>query len=105
MTSPNSHGIRFAFGTLTVLPVRVTRWDREAARAGMLCAPFAGLVVGLSAAVPGGLLLLFGSGPLLAAVASAAVPAVLTRDCISTASRTRRTGSAAANPLRTRCAS
>ncbi|MET8269148.1 MULTISPECIES: adenosylcobinamide-GDP ribazoletransferase [unclassified Streptomyces] len=79
MTSPNSHGIRFAFGTLTVLPVRVTRWDREAARAGMLCAPFAGLVVGLSAAAPGGLLLLFGSGPLLAAVASAAVPAVLTR--------------------------
>ncbi|MFF3352192.1 adenosylcobinamide-GDP ribazoletransferase [Streptomyces sp. NPDC002917] len=79
MTSPNSHGIRFAFGTLTVLPVRVTRWDREAARAGMLCAPFAGLVVGLSAAVPGGLLLLSGSGPLLAAVASAAMPAVLTR--------------------------
>ncbi|MEU8831110.1 MULTISPECIES: adenosylcobinamide-GDP ribazoletransferase [Streptomyces] len=79
MTSPNSHGIRFAFGTLTVLPVRVTRWDREAARAGMLCAPLAGLVVGLSAAVPGALLLLFGSGPLLAAVASAAVPAVLTR--------------------------
>jgi adenosylcobinamide-GDP ribazoletransferase len=36
-------------------------------------------VVGLSAAVPGGLLLLVGSGPLLAAVASAAVPAVLTR--------------------------
>ncbi|MDX2732369.1 MULTISPECIES: adenosylcobinamide-GDP ribazoletransferase [unclassified Streptomyces] len=79
MTSPNSHGIRFAFGTLTVLPVRVTRWDREAARAGMLCAPLAGLVVGVSAAVPGALLLLFGSGPLLAAVASAAVPAVLTR--------------------------
>jgi adenosylcobinamide-GDP ribazoletransferase len=79
VTSPNSHGIRFAFGTLTVLPVRVTRWDREAARAGMLCAPLAGLVVGLSAAVPGALLLLFGSGPLLAAVASAAVPAVLTR--------------------------
>ncbi|MFE9952646.1 adenosylcobinamide-GDP ribazoletransferase [Streptomyces sp. NPDC005531] len=79
MTSPNSHGIRFAFGTLTVLPVRVTRWDREAARAGMLCAPLAGLVVGLAAAVPGALLLLFGSGPLLAAVASAAVPAVLTR--------------------------
>lgn len=79
MTSPNSHGIRFAFGTLTVLPVRVTRWDREAARTGMLCAPLAGLVVGLAAAVPGALLLLFGSGPLLAAVASAAVPAVLTR--------------------------
>ncbi|MDF6042034.1 adenosylcobinamide-GDP ribazoletransferase [Streptomyces sp. JH14] len=79
MTSPNSHGIRFAIGTLTVLPVRVTRWDREAARAGMLCAPLAGLVAGVPAAVAGGLLLLSGSGPLLAAVASAAVPAVLTR--------------------------
>lgn len=79
MTSLNSHGIRFAFGTLTVLPVRVTRWDRGAARAGMLSAPLAGLVVGLLAAVPGALLLLLGSGPLLAAVASAAVPAVLTR--------------------------
>ncbi|WP_093893564.1 adenosylcobinamide-GDP ribazoletransferase [Streptomyces sp. Ncost-T10-10d] len=79
MTSLNSHGLRFAFGTLTVLPVRVTRWDRRAARAGMLCAPAAGLVVGLLAAVPGCLLLLLGSGPLPAAVASAAVPAVLTR--------------------------
>ncbi|MGW7285982.1 adenosylcobinamide-GDP ribazoletransferase [Streptomyces sp. NPDC054847] len=75
----SAHGIRFAFGTLTVLPVRVTRWDRDAARAGMLCAPLAGLVVGLSAAAAGGLLALLGSGPLLAAVATAAVPAVLTR--------------------------
>ncbi|MDQ0796771.1 adenosylcobinamide-GDP ribazoletransferase [Streptomyces sp. B1I3] len=79
MTSLNSHGLRFAFGTLTVLPVRVSRWDREAARAGMLCAPLAGLVVGLLAAVPGTVLLLAGSGPLLAAVASAALPAALTR--------------------------
>ncbi|GAA2987789.1 adenosylcobinamide-GDP ribazoletransferase [Streptomyces fulvorobeus] len=79
MTSLNSHGIRFAFGTLTALPVRVTRWDRETARAGMLCAPLAGLLVGLLAAVPGSLFLLAGSGPLLAAVASAAVPAALTR--------------------------
>lgn len=75
----SSHGIRFAFGTLTVLPVRVTRWDREAGRAGMLWAPLAGLVVGLCAAAAGGLLLLLGSGPLLAAVAGTAVPAVLTR--------------------------
>ncbi|MEU7277610.1 adenosylcobinamide-GDP ribazoletransferase [Streptomyces sp. NPDC045431] len=72
-------GIRFAFGTLTVLPVHVSRWDREAARAGMLAAPLAGLVVGLCAAAAGGLALLLGAGPLLAAVASAAVPAVLTR--------------------------
>ncbi|WP_406001319.1 adenosylcobinamide-GDP ribazoletransferase [Streptomyces sp. NBC_00829] len=72
-------GIRFAFGTLTVLPVRVTRWDRDAARAGMLAAPLAGLVVGLFAAAVGGLAALLGSGALLAAVATAAVPAALTR--------------------------
>jgi adenosylcobinamide-GDP ribazoletransferase len=72
-------GLRFAFGTLTVLRVRVTRWDRPAARAGMLWAPLVGLVVGLCSAAAGGVLLLLGSGPLLAAVASAAVPAALTR--------------------------
>ncbi|MFE0381670.1 adenosylcobinamide-GDP ribazoletransferase [Streptomyces inhibens] len=74
-----SDALRFAFGTLTVLPVRVTRWDRATARGGMLCAPLAGLVVGLCAAAVGGALLLLGGGPLLAAVGSAAVPAVLTR--------------------------
>ncbi|MEU6592933.1 adenosylcobinamide-GDP ribazoletransferase [Streptomyces sp. NPDC046881] len=72
-------GLRFAFGTLTVLPVRVHRWDRVAARGGMLSAPVAGLVVGGCAAGLGVLLLLLGAGPLLAAVASVAVPAVLTR--------------------------
>ncbi|WP_374983440.1 adenosylcobinamide-GDP ribazoletransferase [Streptomyces fradiae] len=76
---PRFHGLRFAFGTLTVLPARVARWDRDAARGGMLCAPIAGLVVGGCAAAAGLLLLLLGAGPLLAAVASAAVPAVLTR--------------------------
>jgi adenosylcobinamide-GDP ribazoletransferase len=77
-TSPLD-GLRFAFGTLTVLPVRVRRWDREAARAGMLNAPVAGLVVGGAAAGLGLLLLFLGAGPLLAAVASVAVPAALTR--------------------------
>ncbi|MGW2748886.1 adenosylcobinamide-GDP ribazoletransferase [Streptomyces sp. NPDC001450] len=72
-------GFRFAFGTLCVLPVRVRRWDREAARGGMLNAPFVGLVVGCCAAGLGLLLLLLGAGPLLAAVASVAVPAALTR--------------------------
>ncbi|MFI1505733.1 adenosylcobinamide-GDP ribazoletransferase [Streptomyces sp. NPDC020597] len=72
-------GLRFAFGTLTVLPVRVTRWDRPAARGGMLSAPLVGLVVGGCAAGLGLLLLRLGASPLLAAVASAAVPAVLTR--------------------------
>ncbi|MET9869340.1 adenosylcobinamide-GDP ribazoletransferase, partial [Streptomyces sp. NPDC006386] len=72
-------GVRFAFGTLTVIPVRVTRWDREAARGGMLCAPLAGLAVGAAAAAAGLVLLFLGAGPLLAAVAGVAVPAVLTR--------------------------
>ncbi|MER6067674.1 adenosylcobinamide-GDP ribazoletransferase [Streptomyces sp. NPDC001817] len=72
-------GLRFAFGTLTVLPVRVHRWDRAAARGGMLNAPVAGLVVGLCAAGLGLLLLALGAGPLLAAIASVAVPAALTR--------------------------
>ncbi|MFB0619947.1 adenosylcobinamide-GDP ribazoletransferase [Streptomyces sp. AGS-58] len=78
-TSSPLDGLRFAFGTLTVLPVRVRRWDREAARGGMLCAPVAGLVVGGCAAALGLLLLLLGAGALLAAVASVAVPAALTR--------------------------
>jgi adenosylcobinamide-GDP ribazoletransferase len=78
-TSSWPDGLRFAFGTLTVLPVRVTRWDREAARSGMLCAPLAGLAVGGCAAVLGVLSLALGAGPLLAAVATAAVPAALTR--------------------------
>ncbi|MFH9008889.1 adenosylcobinamide-GDP ribazoletransferase [Streptomyces afghaniensis] len=72
-------GLRFAFGTLTVVPVRVTRWDREAARGGMLCAPLAGLAVGAAAAAVGLVLLFLGAGGLLAAVATVAVPAVLTR--------------------------
>ncbi|WP_256096464.1 adenosylcobinamide-GDP ribazoletransferase [Streptomyces sp. LUP30] len=77
-TSPFD-GLRFAFGTLTALPVRVSRWDRAAARGGMLSAPLVGLVVGGCAAGLGLLLLGTGASPLLAAVASAAVPAVLTR--------------------------
>lgn len=72
-------GLRFAFGTLTVLPAGLTRWDRSAARAGMLCAPVVGLAVGVLAAATGLALLLLGAGPLLAAVASVAVPAALTR--------------------------
>jgi adenosylcobinamide-GDP ribazoletransferase len=72
-------GIRFALGTLTVIPVGVPRWDRESARRGMEWAPLAGLVVGLAAAAVGLALLLLGTSALVAAVASVAVPAVLTR--------------------------
>ncbi|GAA5214752.1 adenosylcobinamide-GDP ribazoletransferase [Streptomyces thinghirensis] len=79
LRTPSPDGLRFAFGTLTVFPVKVTRWDREAARGGMLCAPLAGLAVGLVAAAAGVLLLFLGAGSLLAAVVTAAVPAVLTR--------------------------
>ncbi|MGW6733486.1 adenosylcobinamide-GDP ribazoletransferase [Streptomyces sp. NPDC055013] len=79
MTPPPLHGLRFAFGTLSVLPVRVSRWDREAARGGMLCAPLVGVVLGCGAAATALLLLFLGAGPFLAAVAGAAVPAVLTR--------------------------
>ncbi|MEU7060555.1 adenosylcobinamide-GDP ribazoletransferase [Streptomyces sp. NPDC046197] len=76
---PTLHGLRFAFGTLSVFPVRVSRWDRGAARGGMLCAPVVGVVVGTVAAAAGLLLLFLGASDLLAAVATAAVPAALTR--------------------------
>ncbi|MFF6984084.1 adenosylcobinamide-GDP ribazoletransferase [Streptomyces sp. NPDC008343] len=79
MTPLPLHGLRFAFGTLSVLPVRVSRWDREAARGGMLCAPLVGVVLGCGAAAAALVLLFLGCGPLLAGIAGAAVPAVLTR--------------------------
>uniref|UniRef100_UPI00140AD6FC adenosylcobinamide-GDP ribazoletransferase n=1 Tax=Streptomyces sp. YIM 98790 TaxID=2689077 RepID=UPI00140AD6FC len=72
-------GLRFAFGTLTVLPVTATRWDRDTARLGMLCAPLAGLAVGTAAALLGGFPLLLGSGAPVAAVVTVAVTALLTR--------------------------
>ncbi len=103
--TPPLDGLRFAFGTLTVLPVTVTRWDRETARAGMLAAPVVGVVVGGCAAGLGLLLLWLGASPLLAAVGSVAVPAVLTRGCIWMGSRIRRTGWGAGSPRRTRCGS
>ena len=76
---PPLHGPRFAFGTLTVLPVAVHRWDRDAARSGMLCAPLAGLVVGAGAAAGGLALLFLGAGAPLAAVGTVALCALLTR--------------------------
>lgn len=79
MTRLPLDGLRFAFGTLSVLPVKVTRWDREAARGGMLCAPLVGVVLGGLSAALGLLLLFLGASALLAAVAAVAVPAVLTR--------------------------
>jgi adenosylcobinamide-GDP ribazoletransferase len=74
-----SSGLRFAFGTLSVLPVRVHRWDRPTAGRAMLCAPLVGLVLGLLAAVLGGGLHALRGGSLLAAVAAVAALAALTR--------------------------
>lgn len=71
--------MRFAFGTLSVLPVTVRRWDRRAARGGMAVAPVVGGVLGLGAAAVGSSLSALGASPLLAAVGAVAVPAVLTR--------------------------
>ncbi|MFF7131395.1 adenosylcobinamide-GDP ribazoletransferase [Streptomyces sp. NPDC008196] len=79
MTQPPLDGLRFAFGTLSVLPVKVTRWDREAAHGGMLCAPLVGVALGGASAAVGLLLLFLGASAPLAAVATVAVPAVLTR--------------------------
>ncbi|MGA5700183.1 adenosylcobinamide-GDP ribazoletransferase [Peterkaempfera bronchialis] len=76
---PPLHGLRFAFGTLSVLRVRVDRWDRPTAGAAMLWAPLVGLVLGATAAACGAAVSLLGGGPLTAAVAAVAVPAWLTR--------------------------
>ena len=72
-------GLRFAFGTLSVLPVRVRRWDRPTAGRAMLCAPLVGAVRGLLAAVLGGGLHRLHGGPLLAAVGCVGALAALTR--------------------------
>ncbi|WP_405017062.1 adenosylcobinamide-GDP ribazoletransferase [Kitasatospora sp. NBC_00070] len=71
-------GLRFAFGTLSVLRVRVDRWDRETGGRAMLAAPLVGLVLGAVAAGAGALLAWRG-GPLLGAVTAVAVLAGLTR--------------------------
>ncbi|MFC1443974.1 adenosylcobinamide-GDP ribazoletransferase [Streptacidiphilus sp. N1-10] len=72
-------GLRFAFGTLSVLPVRVDRWDRPTAGRAMLWAPLVGVVLGGLAALLGGGLRLLDGGPLLGAVACVAALAALTR--------------------------
>ncbi|PBC72080.1 cobalamin-5'-phosphate synthase [Streptomyces sp. TLI_235] len=71
-------GLRFAFGTLSVLPVRVDRWDRPTAGRAMLAAPVVGVVLGLLAAGAGALVA-WRAGGLLGAVAVVGVLAALTR--------------------------
>ncbi|MER5353034.1 adenosylcobinamide-GDP ribazoletransferase [Kitasatospora sp. NPDC002551] len=71
-------GLRFAFGTLSVVPVRVRRWDREAGGRAMVLAPVVGVVLGAVAAGTGALVA-WRAGGLLGAVAAVGVLAVLTR--------------------------
>ncbi|RGD59186.1 adenosylcobinamide-GDP ribazoletransferase [Kitasatospora xanthocidica] len=71
-------GLRFGFGTLSVLRVRVERWDRAAAARAMVTAPVVGLLLGTLAAVVGALVAWRAGGP-LGAVAAVGVLAGLTR--------------------------
>ncbi|SEL76165.1 adenosylcobinamide-GDP ribazoletransferase [Streptacidiphilus jiangxiensis] len=71
--------LRFAFGTLSVLPVRVNRWDRPTAGRAITLAPVVGLVLGGLAAGFATLLAWAHAGSLLAAVAGVAALAALTR--------------------------
>ncbi|MFJ6213840.1 adenosylcobinamide-GDP ribazoletransferase [Streptomyces sp. NPDC092296] len=76
---PALHGLRFAVGTLSVIRVRVDRWDRPTAGAAMLWAPLVGLLLGAAGAACGAAVALLGGGGLLAAVAAIGVLAALTR--------------------------
>ncbi|WP_332262340.1 adenosylcobinamide-GDP ribazoletransferase [Streptacidiphilus rugosus] len=71
--------LRFAFGTLSVLPVRVSRWDRPTAGRAMAIAPVVGVVLGALAAGVAAALAWADGGSLLAAVAGIAALAGLTR--------------------------
>lgn len=68
-------GLRFAVGTLSVLPVRVERVDRQVAGQAMTLAPAVGLLLGLIA----GLALLPPAPPLLGAALALGLLALLTR--------------------------
>jgi adenosylcobinamide-GDP ribazoletransferase len=71
-----AHGLRFAIGTLSAVPVRVERVDREVAGQAMTLAPAVGLALGAVAGLP--LLLLPGS-PLLGSALALGLLAMLTR--------------------------
>ncbi|MEV7600304.1 adenosylcobinamide-GDP ribazoletransferase [Kitasatospora sp. NPDC089797] len=71
-------GLRFAFGTLSVLRVRVERWDRPAAGRAMTAAPLVGAVLGGIAAAAGAVVA-WRAGGALGAVTAVGVLAALTR--------------------------
>ena len=72
-------GLRLAVGTLTAVPVRVTRVDPPTAGQAMLWAPAVGAALGLACGWAGWLAALAGAGPLLCAALSLAALAALTR--------------------------
>lgn len=72
-------GLRLAFTTLTVLRLRPGRVDRATAALAMSLAPLVGLVLGVVAAAVGLGLRAAGASALLAAVATVATTALLTR--------------------------
>ncbi|UGQ09962.1 adenosylcobinamide-GDP ribazoletransferase [Yinghuangia sp. ASG 101] len=74
-----SDGLRLAFGTLSVLPVRVPHVDRSAAARAMAAAPLVGVVLGGLAAGVLAAATYAGTGPLLAAVLALGALALLTR--------------------------
>lgn len=68
-------GLRFALGTLSVIPVRVDRVDRQVAGQAMTLAPAVGLLLGTLAGLP----LLLPAPPLLGAALALGLLALLTR--------------------------
>ncbi|NYI06998.1 adenosylcobinamide-GDP ribazoletransferase [Allostreptomyces psammosilenae] len=74
-----AEGWRFAVGTLSVLPTRVTHWDRPTAARAMLLAPLVGVPLGVCAAAPAALVHAAGGGAPLAGVVAVAALAALTR--------------------------
>ncbi|MEV3980229.1 adenosylcobinamide-GDP ribazoletransferase [Nonomuraea sp. NPDC049758] len=70
-----THGLRFAIGMLSAVPVRVDRVDREVAGPAMVAAPAVGLGLGAVA----GLALLLPGPPLLGAALALGLLAALTR--------------------------
>jgi adenosylcobinamide-GDP ribazoletransferase len=72
-------GIRLAFTTLTVLPLRTTRVDRGAAAVAMAVAPAVGALLGLALAGIGAGLALLDAPPLVTGGVTVAAAALLTR--------------------------
>ncbi|WP_433833804.1 adenosylcobinamide-GDP ribazoletransferase [Actinoplanes sp. CA-015351] len=72
-------GLRLAIATLTVLPLRASRWDRPTAAVAMSLAPLVGAMIGAALAGVSEGLRALGSPALVAAGVTVAAGALLTR--------------------------